>query len=168
MIPAARSVPEETRSSDTIYSLAYISERTERMTLGQIRAIQEVSLKKNELHEITGLLVMDGGIIIQILEGKEEVVRELYSRIKNDDRHTEVKLFSESWREYRRLTEWASIVRSMRFVPPRMTDAMQSLFRVFRNTPFVLELTDERVAFFNKIWLCSERGNRVHFPRFSR
>lgn len=60
------------------------------LSLNDSQVYQKIALssaKYNESREITGLLLVYNGLITQILEGRAQVVDELYSRIAVDQRH---------------------------------------------------------------------------------
>ena len=57
-----------------IYRLAYVSEATPLMKPEDLQAIAEVSGPRNASADITGILVMDAGRILQVLEGRRNAV----------------------------------------------------------------------------------------------
>ncbi|GGF11949.1 hypothetical protein GCM10011383_23980 [Hymenobacter cavernae] len=66
---------------------------------------------------ITGLLLYSEGMIMQVLEGEQEVVRMLYEKIRRDPRHTEVATLVDGPVPRRVFPDW-----SMGFVPLDLSD----------------------------------------------
>lgn len=79
--------------------------------------IEEKSLSNNDARDVTGILVVNGKRILQILEGKESAVLELYGKIKEDPRHVITKVVSTVQDEERMLLTWNMVVRSVSEFP---------------------------------------------------
>ena len=76
--------------------LIYVSTAAKRISKDDLQKILLTSIHNNSKKNITGLLLYDQGAFCQILEGKEEDVHALFSRILKDDRHTNViKIFDD-------------------------------------------------------------------------
>ncbi len=73
-----------------------------------IETISLVSSEKNVLNKIGGLLEVDleTGKIRQTLEGREENVRQLTMKIRNDQRHAYFKLIEEETIKKRKFSSW--------------------------------------------------------------
>ena len=70
------------------------------------------SRRNNLSNEITGILLYSEGVFMQALEGKEDLVMELYKKIEQDPRHKNmIMLISDDIKE-RTFPEW-----SMAFLP---------------------------------------------------
>ena len=54
------------------------------------------SVKRNRVHGVTGFMVYKAGYFMQLIEGKQSVVEELYSHIRVDSRHSDVETIIES------------------------------------------------------------------------
>jgi hypothetical protein len=64
------------------------------------------SRSKNKLHDVTGMLVFDGSSFLQVLEGEEKTINQLFLNIIEDGHHSNiVKIISEAIRE-RRFSSW--------------------------------------------------------------
>jgi hypothetical protein len=59
-----------------------------------LRALVHKSADYNAAHGITGLLLMSGDKFLQVLEGPDKPVNELFNRIIRDTRHHEVELIA--------------------------------------------------------------------------
>ena len=76
--------------------LIYISTAAIRITKDDLQAILLTSIHNNSKKKITGFLLHDRGTFCQVLEGAEEDVHGLFSKILEDDRHTNViKIFDD-------------------------------------------------------------------------
>ncbi len=86
--------------------LLYVSEEVGHVTLDDLLAIQEASIRNNARHNISGILFHYQGHFVQFLEGEQRRVRELFEWIEQDDRHTNVKLIYERLASRRRFAQW--------------------------------------------------------------
>ena len=86
--------------------LLYCSE----VKLGSIQEnldqILTVSRKNNKALDITGVLVHDGGLYLQLLEGPEKNVLCLYAKILDDKRHTDCRIIHISPTKERLFDRW--------------------------------------------------------------
>ncbi|WP_445385538.1 BLUF domain-containing protein [Robiginitalea sp. IMCC44478] len=88
------------------YQITYRSLAKKDIRPEDIDEILRISKKKNSLRGITGCLVFNQGYFIQILEGSEKYVREVYTTIKLDPRHSLVEILSEGEIEERLFDKW--------------------------------------------------------------
>lgn len=73
------------------------------------------SARRNNIRDgITGALICREDLFVQMLEGPEAAVNELFARIARDDRHTEIVTLVSSSVDARLFPDWA-----MRHDPPR-------------------------------------------------
>ena len=68
----------------------YTSVQTYPLASAEIAQLVHNSREKNTLHELTGVLIHVGDTFFQVLEGNAEVVEDLYSKILQDPRHTQI------------------------------------------------------------------------------
>jgi hypothetical protein len=97
--------------------LLYVSNTIEDIRPGDLDDILTASRRNNDLLGITGLLVFIDGGFLQMLEGEERSVRELYSRIATDRRHANPRLMLDREVPVRAFPAW-----SMGFERPCMDD----------------------------------------------
>lgn len=71
-----------------LVNLIYASSAVKRMRQEELIAILEKSRVNNEKRNITGMLLYKDGNFMQVLEGEDAAVTELYSIIAKDPRHT--------------------------------------------------------------------------------
>ena len=89
-----------------LYELTYESVAIKGMPNLDIDELLEVSRTRNSEIGITGCLVYYNQRFIQILEGDREAVQQLYKKIENDGRHTDVRVIAENAVESRTFPEW--------------------------------------------------------------
>ena len=90
-----------------MFELAYCSIAKPDISASDIEEILKTSQSFNKENNITGCLVYHNHEFVQILEGEESIVRELYSRIEKDNRHRNVTLLSTSSTNERIFTTWS-------------------------------------------------------------
>ena len=87
--------------------LCYVSTAASLMTREGLTDILETSRRKNVQRGITGMLVYKDMSFLQILEGNEGDVQEIYHRILEDPRHRRIKILFENEVMHREFGEWA-------------------------------------------------------------
>lgn len=70
--------------------LTYISRFSRNLTATEIEKIGQISQQNNQARNITGVLLCLGGMFFQILEGEAEDIDQIYQRILDDPRHTDI------------------------------------------------------------------------------
>jgi len=93
-------------TSDLV-ELKYLSEAETRVNVWSLTEIVDVSIKRNTLRSITGILFFDQGYFGQILEGTRGAVEETWERIQKDSRHRNIELLGITEIEARRFPEWS-------------------------------------------------------------
>lgn len=73
----------------------------------ELGEIFTVARRKNRGLGVTGALLMSGDVFVQALEGQETVVRDLYTRIAEDERHAELSIVEEGTVGTRTFGRWA-------------------------------------------------------------
>ena len=92
------------------YQLIYISFSKDDVDLAQIEEIMKKSRTNNIARNITGALLFHRGIFLQLLEGEEGAVKELYGKIQADSRHDNITTILETWTE-KRITPTPGIIK---------------------------------------------------------
>ncbi|GAA4081745.1 BLUF domain-containing protein [Zhongshania borealis] len=90
-----------------IFYLIYISSAVKLMTEYELLLLLRQSQKKNAELAITGMLLYKGGNFMQMLEGDEKSVRELYTAIRKDNRHKGVLTIITGNIEKRNFNDWS-------------------------------------------------------------
>jgi hypothetical protein len=86
--------------------LVYQSLASPYLHQGEIEALLEKSRTFNALHAITGCLLFTQGVFLQYLEGNQLHVLSLFDRIKEDKRHSQVRLLTHGNVEKREFRDW--------------------------------------------------------------
>ncbi|MBO0952674.1 BLUF domain-containing protein [Fibrella forsythiae] len=73
------------------YCLTYFSSAVSSTTEEVVIEIVNLSREKNARLNITGVLLYINGRIVQVLEGPQQAVEDLYESIRADPRHTDVR-----------------------------------------------------------------------------
>lgn len=90
-----------------MFELIYQSTAIETIKSCDIVDILNTSKHFNAAHNITGCLLYYNQEFLQILEGDENTVKDLFSRIINDKRHTNVILVKENKKQERTFKNWS-------------------------------------------------------------
>ena len=93
--------------SSLIHYLVYSSTATHPMTDEDLSALLDQSRGRNEISEITGMLLDKSGKFLQVLEGKEEIVEPLYDKIRIDPRHTDQQVLLTGEAAKRQFPKWS-------------------------------------------------------------
>jgi|SaaInlStandDraft_1057018.scaffolds.fasta_scaffold25204_1 hypothetical protein len=86
--------------------LIYLSTPSVDLAIDDIHMIGKVSIKKNDIRGITGLLLMLDGYFLQYIEGAPKVVEKLMLKISGDPRHDKVMVISSGKIEERLFPLW--------------------------------------------------------------
>ena len=99
------------RRSDTtdLYQFIYISRVTSIGLSGAstLNDIAEVSIAHNKAENISGILCYGNGYFFQYIEGSEQALTNLKSRILKDNRHKDIQTLAFSAITERRFTGWS-------------------------------------------------------------
>ena len=87
--------------------LVYSSTATRSMSEADLVEILSQSRTNNAKHSLTGMLLYQNGYFIQLLEGPEAAVRDCYTRIQTDPRHTDILTLVEKPLRRRYFPEWS-------------------------------------------------------------
>ncbi|MUH36652.1 BLUF domain-containing protein [Zobellia amurskyensis] len=89
-----------------MFCLVYTSVANTDFGVQEIQKMLEKAREFNEQNEITGCLLFFKERFIQYIEGDEIVVKQLFDKIKNDSRNTDVTLLSENNIHNRSFQDW--------------------------------------------------------------
>jgi hypothetical protein len=89
------------------YQIMYSSQATEPMTVTDLEKILADARAGNQARNVTGALVYVDGVFFQLIEGDEEIVRNLMANIARDSRHQSVKVFYEAQVDVRAFESWS-------------------------------------------------------------
>lgn len=86
--------------------LIYTSMTTETLSHEVVSDILSRSRDRNRAHNITGILYYDGQRFLQVIEGAENNIDDLYNLISHDDRHEDVELLHKGYIKSRAFESW--------------------------------------------------------------
>lgn len=136
-----------------IFRLTYLSSPVKPFTNADFDDIEHKSVEANNARDVTGLLIVNGDRILQILEGREENVRDLFTKIEADERHTITKIVSAIEDEERLLLTWSMVVRKMTGSPPDVLSAYAQTYDQLLNSESQTEITLDHIELFKAISL---------------
>lgn len=88
--------------------IKYISQFARDLLPDEIDAMVAAAVKKNQLLDITGILITSGDIFYQVIEGPDAHADELFESILTDPRHRDVLLLeTESSVDKRFFPDWS-------------------------------------------------------------
>ena len=72
-----------------------------------LNGIMITSVNNNKRDQITGALICRSDLYLQYLEGPTKSIDDTFNKIKNDDRHVEIKVLKEGVHAKRLFPKWA-------------------------------------------------------------
>ncbi|MCR9277143.1 MAG: BLUF domain-containing protein [Pseudomonadaceae bacterium] len=90
-----------------IYQLVYVSRATAEVSEEELDALLDQARTNNARVGVTGMLLYHEGGFIQVLEGEESQVNEIYSRIDTDPRHSDPHIVLRHEIEERSFEDWS-------------------------------------------------------------
>lgn len=76
-------------------SIAYFSTATAAMTEDDFAFLEQECAEHDSQVGITGMLLHKNGDFLQVIEGSNSVIRDMYARISADPRHTNIRKISD-------------------------------------------------------------------------
>ncbi|MEJ6646665.1 MAG: BLUF domain-containing protein [Akkermansiaceae bacterium] len=136
-----------------IFRLTYLSNPVAPFTDADFDDIESKSVEANNARDVTGILIADDDRILQILEGREDAVRELYAKIEADSRHVVIKLVCAVEDEVRLLLTWSMVVRKLTGTPPAVLEQFTEVYDELLHADSQCEISIEHVDLFKAIAL---------------
>jgi len=96
-----------------VFRLIYVSRVARRVRFADAEEIARDAATRNAERDITGILVYSPSHFIQVLEGEETVVRAVFSRIRQDERHTDIQTVDARTVDEREFGQWAMVARQL-------------------------------------------------------
>lgn len=90
-----------------LYRAIYSSEAAAGISEAEAVQIQIAARRNNQQRGVSGVLIFDGAVFCQVLEGEQSVVTELLSKIESDPRHANFKVFHRADIEERVFSDWS-------------------------------------------------------------
>ena len=116
--------------SKRLVSLSYTSNAVWEISfLGNLRLLAH-SFLNNQKHNITGLLIYKNKQFAQVIEGDEDAMESIWSKIQRDTRHKDIQLLSLEPIDNRSFTKWSMLFPESEKVVeyfPDMVEAVKDL-----------------------------------------
>lgn len=90
-----------------VHAIAYVSRIAPGVDRSAIDRIVERAEVNNQHSGVTGVLLAGGGHFLQTIEGSELIVRSVFERIQEDDRHTDLRVLIRSDLPRRLFPNWS-------------------------------------------------------------
>lgn len=90
-----------------MYSLVYRSVADDAFVLPEIYSMLSNAKEYNTEHGITGCLLYHNSHFVQLLEGEEEDVKQLFQKISKDPRHHSVEVIEKENNDERLFNTWS-------------------------------------------------------------
>ncbi len=104
ILPGQRSVSQD--KGQSMLQLIYTSAATVAFSEDDLNALLFQSRKNNKASDITGMLLYDHGTFLQIIEGPDDAIKQLFSKIEKDDRHERIITISQRAIPKRDFEQW--------------------------------------------------------------
>ncbi len=138
-------------SSEELHQIVYAS--SARFTSDaetENKAILESANRFNSTKNITGILLYRGGIFLQLLEGRQADIEDLfYNRIKKDTRHNNVIELVKQPAKARLFPDWSMAYRSVSDLDVKMINQVLSWSRMIKDPRAVAP--DSIMEMLNKV-----------------
>lgn len=125
--------------------LVYYSISSIKITAEVIYDIREISIRNNSKKNITGCLLYHDNVFLQLLEGENENIDNLYESIQKDKRHSTVTLIMKENVKERMFPGW-----SMAFHEFNNGDSNANQF--IKNIVFFSENSDKKTKSIGMFW----------------
>jgi hypothetical protein len=90
-----------------LYEVIYGSVETRYFSQIQLSELLSLARGRNQGLDVSGVLLHQKGVFIQVLEGDEPIVGALYDRISRDPRHKNVAVFRRGPIQARQFAAWS-------------------------------------------------------------
>jgi hypothetical protein len=115
-----------------IYQLIYASTATVKLKFGELKELAENASENNGKDLITGLLVYGNGYFMQVLEGTQHSVNNLYLKISHDKRHSDLRILDYNMVSSKSFSQWGMGSVDVNFNP----EFVEVTKQVFQNSQF--------------------------------
>ena len=95
------------------YFLVYVSIANEQLSEQLLLELLEVSRRNNARRNVTGMLLYKDQRFLQVLEGSQPTVLEIYSRILHDPRHRDAVVLIQGEEQEREFGDWSMAFQNL-------------------------------------------------------
>lgn len=116
-----------------IYQLVYASTARKVMSEEALFELLNIARDNNEKLQITGFLVYHSAVFLQYLEGPEEAVKSLFSKICQDPRHSACTILLESTAENRIAEQWSMAYKKIDEINPELMQKLVEITNAYQD-----------------------------------
>lgn len=120
-----------------IFQLSYMSKSKTPLSNKELEELLATARQHNVQEKITGILVYNKGVFLQLLEGEENQVRRLFAKIESDERHHGIHNFFENFTPKRVFENWSMAYQNTECYEPDIVQRLQDLVFQFHQTDIV-------------------------------
>lgn len=131
--------------SSEVSQLIYISTATRRIDIDEIRSIERTAKNNNKSAAVTGILLYNNGMFMQFLEGAEADIKQVFSAIKRDPRHTNIHVLKQDTIPKRQFTDWNMMYTEVNDIHPKLGFIHDKLFGVSTWSKVILANAQETI-----------------------
>lgn len=92
---------------EKLTQLIYVSSAKEEFSEQALNDLLVVARDANKKNNITGLLLYKDGDFMQVIEGEKSAIKQLFTNISRDERHSRVTLVLKEDIEQREFADWS-------------------------------------------------------------
>lgn len=96
-----------------LFQLVYYSKAVQLMQKKELLDILVAARAFNHIKQVTGILLYKDQSFMQLLEGNESAVQQIYQKIRNDKRHFNLKVLFTGHSEERFFSEWSMAFQNL-------------------------------------------------------
>lgn len=111
-----------------LFSIVYVSTATEPFDDAQLAELLAQSRASNAEKGLTGMLLYRAGRFVQVLEGPEQTVRDLVATIREDPRHSGMRVMMEDAIAERQFQDWTMGFQPIAMAQEDLPDGFRSTF----------------------------------------
>lgn len=120
-----------------IFQLSYMSQSREPFSQEQLDEMLVKARENNDRLGVTGVLIYNKGVFLQLLEGSEEAVQEIFQKICLDPRHHHIQNFFENYTKQRMFENWSMAYQNIDTFQPTTIKSLQQIVQQFHNVDIV-------------------------------
>lgn len=94
--------------------------------------------EKNEHLQVTGCLLYHNRIFIQLIEGDEDIIKDLFNDILTDDRHYQIDMLHSEFNQSRLFANWSMVFNNLDN-PLGDVERKQELFKAIIHQSIVVQ-----------------------------
>ncbi len=110
-----------------VYQLVYISRATATFDNNALSSLLSKAKENNTKLNVTGNLVYNGGVFLQLLEGDQNTILTLFKKIETDPRHSKVKMIYFEPADFRLFTRWSMNMLNLECDKPKNLQVLKDI-----------------------------------------